>query len=384
MAGGPRPWAAVWLALCCWTNAAWAQPAPRPRGPVVDRVVALVDGALLSQLDLELEASVVLVEGGAVEAIPDEQFLSRALEQAINERLLTRDADRLQSFPVEPATLEVKLRDFEARFGAGQGFERFLARFEATRAMLGQVLARKIRAERILDSKFRLRSQVGEEEARQYYDAHAAELGADYDKIHQSLRDRLTAERFARLVAAELRAASAQGRHPAGGALRHAGGQGGAMRKMQPAAEPGSFRIRPMALEDLQAVMEIENRRSATPGPGAAQARAVPRLVHHAAGARSRASRRGDEAAGLRHLLAGARRAARAQRGDGSGAAAAGRGPGGDERGAGPRPGAQVHPGHPGGAPRATRRRSASTAPWASVRWASGPTTMWTKARTRS
>lgn len=204
---GVRPWRLAWLA-CVVPLLASAQGLPAgPRGQVVDRVVALVDGALVSQLDLEFEAAVLLVQRGAIAAATeplDEQVLGRVLELAINQRLLTRDADKLQAFPVDEAELEARLREFEGRFDNRQAVERFLARFEATRSMLGDVIRRSLRAEKILDNKVRLRAQVGEDEVRRYYDEHAAQLGPSYEAVRTRVRNQLTSERYTRLVAAEV------------------------------------------------------------------------------------------------------------------------------------------------------------------------------------
>jgi len=215
-----------------WTQvpSAWAQQMPSRggRGQVVDRVVAVVEGELISGLDLEFEASVFLIERGALRTIQnpapgtsrdalaesvlassvlasmDEGMLARILDWMINQRLITRDADKLQVFPVDEVALEAKRRDFEALFGSRQSFERYLEHFEATRTMLRTTLRREMRAERVLDNKLRLRAQVGEEELRQYHEAHKGELGANFEAVRQSLRDKLTAERYTRLVATEV------------------------------------------------------------------------------------------------------------------------------------------------------------------------------------
>jgi hypothetical protein len=192
-----------------WVALAAAQPvgAPPPKGLVVDRVVALLDGTLISQLDLEFETSVLLIQRGtlaaATEAL-DERVLGRALEVLLAQRLVTREADKLQAFPLEEGELEAKLKAFEARFESHEAFERFLRRFEADRAMLGEVIRRGVRYERILDNKVRLRAQVSEDELRRYYEAHSAQLQGSYEAVRPALREKLTTERYARLVLAEV------------------------------------------------------------------------------------------------------------------------------------------------------------------------------------
>jgi len=60
-----------------------------------------------------------------------------------------------------------------------------------------------VRAERILDSRVRLRSQVSEVDLRRYYHAHAAELGGPYEAVREALRKKLVRERYTELAAAE-------------------------------------------------------------------------------------------------------------------------------------------------------------------------------------
>ncbi|HLL54083.1 MAG TPA: hypothetical protein VK447_11075 [Myxococcaceae bacterium] len=214
MRAGDRRARGLFVLALLWGAVASAQGgAPPPSPPlaaaplVVDQVVALVDGSLVTRLDVELEAAIVLVRRGGGRALPevvDERLLGRVLDLVIHQRLITRDADRLQVFPVEEKDLEARLQAFEARFEGRQAFERFLARFELTRAMLGEVFRREIRMERILDNKVRLRAQVSEEELRRYYEAHAAELGPSFEAVRVKLRQTLTSERYTGLVADEV------------------------------------------------------------------------------------------------------------------------------------------------------------------------------------
>ena len=102
----------------------------------------------------------------ASEAPLDERTLQGALELAINQRLLVAGADRLQAFPAERSEVEARLRTFRERFEDEPALLAFLARHDADLEQLTGLLERGVRAERILDSRVRLRAQVSEAEVR--------------------------------------------------------------------------------------------------------------------------------------------------------------------------------------------------------------------------
>lgn len=187
-------------------SAAVATPSA-PAAEVLDRVVAVVEGQVISQSELEFEARVALVQRGGLEAAEaplDDATLKAALELSIAHRLQVREAERLQAFLVDEGELERALGAFKARFASDGELDRFLARQEADLATLVGVLARRVRAEKILDSKIRLKAQVSEVEVRRYHEEHGARLGMDYEAARASIREVLLREKYGRLARAEL------------------------------------------------------------------------------------------------------------------------------------------------------------------------------------
>lgn len=173
---------------------------------VLDRVVAVVGGQVLTLSELEFEARVALVQRGGVRAAEeslDEHALQSALELSINQRLLVAGADRLRAFTAERSEVEGRLRLFRERFEDEPALLSFLARHDADLDQLLAVLERGVRAERILDSRIRLRAQVGEAEARRYWEGHKAALGTSYDAVREALKERLMRERYGELAQEE-------------------------------------------------------------------------------------------------------------------------------------------------------------------------------------
>jgi hypothetical protein len=199
-----------WLALVPVSSARQAAPEASQDAPaggrVLDRVVAVIGNQVLTLSELEFEARVALVLRGGVraaEASLDEQTLRGALELAINQRLLVAGADRLQAFPAERSEVEGRVKAFRERFEDETALLAFLARHDADLEQLTAVLERGVRAERILDSRVRLRAQVSEAEVRRYWEEHKAVLGGPYESVRDALKEKLFRERYGQLAKEE-------------------------------------------------------------------------------------------------------------------------------------------------------------------------------------
>ncbi|HYO69945.1 MAG TPA: hypothetical protein VEU33_28100, partial [Archangium sp.] len=206
-----------WLALV--PMAAARPPAPEPSSEpssgapggasrVIDRVVAVIGTQVLTLSELEFEARVSLVQRGGVRAADaplDEQALQGALELAINYRLLVAGADRLQAFQAERSEVEARLRAFRDRFEDETALLAFLARHDADLEQLTVVLERSVRAERILDSRIRLRAQVSDAEVRRYWEEHRGTLGGPFEAVRDTLREKLFRDRYNKLAGEEFK-----------------------------------------------------------------------------------------------------------------------------------------------------------------------------------
>ena len=203
------------LALVPVSSGGAAAQAPADKGQVLDRVVAVVGGQVLTLSELEFEARVALVQRGGVRAAEerlDERTLQGALELGINQRLLVAGADRLRAFTAERSEVEGRLRLFREYFEDEPALLSFLARHDADLDQLMGVLERGVRAERILDSRIRLRAQVSEAEVRRYWEEHKSTLGGSYEGVHDALKERLMRERYGELAKEEFKRIRADAR----------------------------------------------------------------------------------------------------------------------------------------------------------------------------
>jgi hypothetical protein len=179
---------------------------------VLDRVVAQVDGQVITLSDLRFEARVAMVErgGGALADAPlDEATLQSALELAIAQRAAGAEADRLGSFPLEAPDVEARLQRFEAHFADKAAVDSFLRKAGADESQLRDVLGRAMRAERALDARVRLRAQVNEGEVRRAWEAAGSK--GSFEDARTALREQLVRTRYeaaAREELSKLRAAA--------------------------------------------------------------------------------------------------------------------------------------------------------------------------------
>ncbi len=197
----------VWAISSVLLSGAVQSPREAPEGRVIDRVVALVGGRVITLSELEFEARVALIERGGVDAAGaplNDEALRSALDLAIGERLETEAADKLQAFRLDEGEVDAALREFKSKFRTNSDFSGFLARHEADEQQLSAVLARRLRAEKILDSKVSLRARVSDAEVRRFYDEHRSELGGSYDEVRSRVREKLVRDRYAALAREEL------------------------------------------------------------------------------------------------------------------------------------------------------------------------------------
>jgi hypothetical protein len=184
-----------------WLSAVAVRAEPEPR--VVDRAVASIEGRVIAFSQLEFEARVLLVAAGGVQAAfapLDQQVLDASLRAIVDQRLALLEADKLETYPLEPGELERAIAQFRARFDSEATFARFLGNHEADLNDLAEVLRRSLRAQRALEGKLRLRAQVSEGEAKAWRASHPELKDVAVDQV----RAMLVQQRFGELVKKEL------------------------------------------------------------------------------------------------------------------------------------------------------------------------------------
>lgn len=200
-----RSRAGGWILLCVALMSPDVQ-AEEP-GTLVERVVAVVEGQVVTLAQLEFEARVFLIERGGSEATTapvDNATLRSVLAISIAQRLQTLEADKLQVYRLDESALGQSLVAFEERVGGRLPLQRFLAQQDMDRSQLVELLARAQRSEKILDSKIHLRALVSEAETRREYEDHPQRYGPSFEAASPAVREALTRVRYRALAQQEL------------------------------------------------------------------------------------------------------------------------------------------------------------------------------------
>ncbi len=174
---------------------------------VIDRVVAVVNGQVITLSELEFEARVALIQAGGLAAATaplDDDALRNALDLSIAQRLELAEADRLEAFPLDEKEVDAALAAFRDRFPNPVAFEDFLARHEADLTRLAQLIVRGLRAAQFLESKVKLKAQIGEAELKRYYEENKAELGGSYAEVRSVIQHKLSQDRLKALMRSEI------------------------------------------------------------------------------------------------------------------------------------------------------------------------------------
>ncbi len=171
---------------------------------VIDRAVAIVDGQTLTLSQLEFEARLLLIRAGGAGAVGgplDDETLRSALETIVGHILLVHDAERLSAFAIDPELVEQELQKVRAVVGAPEVFSQLLQRYEADEQVVRAVVSRAVRAERVLQSRVRIVTDVSAADVDRFRKTHPELRGAGTELVKQ----RLQADRYRAAAVEELK-----------------------------------------------------------------------------------------------------------------------------------------------------------------------------------
>ncbi len=137
-----------------------------PAGPLVDRVVAVVDKQVITLSELLVETRVTLVyKGGesAASADLDEQLLRTFADYVVNQTLVAMQARRLGAAEVSEVDVEHELWRFAQQFRTNDAYRAFLRRFDISDEVLRHIAQRNLRNDKYIAERMRLR--LGERDA---------------------------------------------------------------------------------------------------------------------------------------------------------------------------------------------------------------------------
>jgi hypothetical protein len=167
------------------------------RAEIIDRILAVVDRAVITQSDVAGAIRLRLVR---------ETSIAAALDRLIERRLVLAEVDRYA--PPEPTDAQVDRRLTELRGASSPSeFDRAFVETGVSGERLRRHVRDDLRIDAYLQQRFGAPVQPSEDEVLQYYRDHAAQFsraGAvrSYADANHDARSALTAERRAQTIAA--------------------------------------------------------------------------------------------------------------------------------------------------------------------------------------
>jgi peptidyl-prolyl cis-trans isomerase SurA len=175
---GLMPMAAQQLAASHTRTTVATQPAPGAVVQPTGKAVARVNGAVLTDRDLQREEYILFPyaaqHNGQVPPEMEPQIRKGALQMIVFEELVYQEAQRRQ-MSVAPEKLKKAKNDFRAQFNSPAEFQQFLlSEFQGSEKALDQKISRSLLIDAFLKTEVDGKSTVSLAEARAFYDKNPA------------------------------------------------------------------------------------------------------------------------------------------------------------------------------------------------------------------
>jgi hypothetical protein len=156
---------------------------------VIDRVLAVVGGQVITQSDAEAAQAFGLVDIGR----PDDPVRA-AVDGLINRELILDEVNRYSAVEQDPSVVESRLAAVRARFPSNEAFDAACKRTGITLESLRYLIRDNLRIEQYLKDRFSGVVQPTEDDLQRYYADHRAEFGrtgASLDTAREAIREQL-------------------------------------------------------------------------------------------------------------------------------------------------------------------------------------------------
>ena len=143
-----------------------AASAPGQKAEVVDKMVATVNGQLITYSDLLWQLA---LQPGAPLDNPRPEDLNGVLEVIIDQRLVAQEAEKLPHLHATDKEIEDALGALIKRFPSVGEFQQRVSRVGLTAEQLREIVHRRVETEKYLDFRFRSFAIATQKEVADYY-----------------------------------------------------------------------------------------------------------------------------------------------------------------------------------------------------------------------
>jgi peptidyl-prolyl cis-trans isomerase SurA len=193
----------IFFLVALWFFQAWMAEAI-----VLDRVLAVVNGEIISLSDVENE----LIFFGEVKPVPEKGFsdsdIQAGIQRLIDHKLLLAEAKRFDVENPNSKQIQEKLEEIQKRFSTPGDFEKALRQNAMTLEDLKQKIAEHLIVDRFIDQRIRFFAIVLPEEIAGYYAEHQAdfqgkpleEVEKDIERILLEQKEKAKLEDYLRIL----------------------------------------------------------------------------------------------------------------------------------------------------------------------------------------
>jgi hypothetical protein len=152
----------------------------------IDNIVAAVNNDVTTAMDLEQAVSINEALSGPAQ--DRARLREETRDGLINRLLLLQEARRLKLVEVSEQEVQAQVEAFKARLGSSEAFSAFLSNAGLSNRDLERMLGDRLLVERFIEKKIGLYVRIGREEARRYFDSHAAQFqGKEFPEVQKQI-----------------------------------------------------------------------------------------------------------------------------------------------------------------------------------------------------
>jgi len=172
--------------------AALALPVTAVHAYVIDRIVAVVDGQVITKSELDRAVEVEGLRRGSEAKAPQNALEKEALESLIDRALLLGEARKFNIVDVTDEEVDKAFESVKARFASAEEFEKALRDEEITPGDLREDLKDQILAVKYVDRRVKFFVRVTLDDQKKYYEENKGLFGVkDFADVQEEIQSLL-------------------------------------------------------------------------------------------------------------------------------------------------------------------------------------------------
>lgn len=168
---------------------------------IIDRILAVVSGSVITQTDAQAAIGLGLVNAGG-----SRDPMAAALRHLVERDLILHEVDRFSPPEPETSAVDARVRAIRSRFPSDPAFALAIAGWGLDESRLREIVRNDLRIQSYVDQRFGAAGQPTDEEVARYYREHPDEFTRNgrllsFDEAEELARAKLSTDRRRALIA---------------------------------------------------------------------------------------------------------------------------------------------------------------------------------------